>query len=53
MVVVNVDLSEDHNKKIGLVKSLAGLKSKEEAINYIIDNYSVDTEAVKHIMGEF
>jgi 3-deoxy-D-manno-octulosonate 8-phosphate phosphatase KdsC-like HAD superfamily phosphatase len=52
MVVIKIDLSEDQNKKIGIVKSLGGLKSKEEAVKYIIDNYSVSKEAIAHIIGE-
>ncbi len=52
MVVVNVLLSEERNRKVGLVKSLRGLSSKQQAINYIIDNYIIDPEVVKDIIGE-
>ncbi len=39
MVMIQIDLSEEENKIVNIVKSVKGFITKEEAIKYIIKQF--------------
>jgi len=45
MVQIQIDLTEEQNKKIEIYKAIRGLVTKEEAIKEIIDDIKFETKS--------